>query len=45
MRATDDIGKQYLAVARHRNGGMQFMRAAGKQRAIAPRPARGRPAC
>ena len=26
-----NLGKQYLAVARHRNGGMQFVRLAGKQ--------------
>ena len=32
MRATDNIGKHYLAVAGNRNGGMQFMRIAGKRR-------------
>ena len=39
------LGKQYLAVARHGDGGMQFVRIAGKQRAIVLPPAPGRLAC
>ena len=45
MRATVSGLEHYLAVARHRNGGVQFMAAAGQVAQLLGGLRRGRPAC